>query len=69
MHLDTLLLSSWRTTRVEQEHELFYEQDDYTETDAVSKSFSSHKRNTWRLFLLLLPLIFLAGKCSQHICD
>ncbi|KDR24279.1 uncharacterized protein LOC110827610 isoform X2 [Zootermopsis nevadensis] len=61
MHLDTLLLSSWRTTRVEQEHELFYEQDDSTETDAVSKSFSSHKRNTWRLFLLLLPLIFLAG--------
>lgn len=69
MHLDTLLLSRWHTTRVEQEHDLFYEQDGYTETDAISRSFSSRKRNTWRLFLLLLPLIFLAGKWFLHICD
>ncbi|XP_023723329.1 uncharacterized protein LOC111873126 isoform X3 [Cryptotermes secundus] len=60
MLLDTLLLSRWRTTQIEQEHEIYYD-DYYTEKDAVTKSLSSHKRNTWRLLLLLLPLIFLAG--------
>ncbi|XP_069685139.1 klaroid protein-like [Periplaneta americana] len=61
MQLDLLLLSSWHTSQVTQEHELYYEDDDYVETDAMSKSFSSRKRNTWRLLLLLLPLLFLAG--------
>jgi hypothetical protein len=61
MLLDTLLLSRWHTTQIEQEHEIYYD-DYYTEKDAITKSLSPHKRNTWRLLLLLLPLIFLAGK-------
>jgi hypothetical protein len=61
MRLDTLLLSRWHTTQVEQEHEMYYD-DCYTETGAITRSLSSHKRTTWRLLLLLLPLIFLAGK-------
>jgi heme A synthase len=62
MQLDTLLLSSWHTTQKEQEHGAYYEEDDYMEVDVSSKPVASQKRNTWRLLLLLLPLIFLAGK-------
>lgn len=60
MQLDTLLLSSWRTTQQEQEHAAYHEKDYYMEVDVSPKSLSSQKHNTW-LFLLLLPLIFLAG--------
>jgi hypothetical protein len=59
--LDTLLLSHWHTTQVERKHEIYYD-DYYAERDDITKSLPSQKRNTWRLLLLLLPLIFLAGK-------
>jgi hypothetical protein len=61
MMLDTLLLSRWHTTQIEQEHEIYYD-DYYTEKETITKSLFPHKRNAWRLLLLLLPLIFLAGK-------
>lgn len=60
--LDLLLLSRWHTRQVGQEHVVYYEEDNYTETDVISKSSSHQKHNKWRLLLLLLPLIFLAGK-------
>jgi hypothetical protein len=61
MLLDTWLLSRWHTTQIEQEHEI-YNDYYYMEKDSITKSLSPHKHNTWRLLLLLLPLIFLAGK-------
>jgi len=61
MQLDTLLLSKWHTSEKEHVHGAYYEKDDYMEVDASPISLSSRKHNT-RLLLLLLPLIFLAGK-------
>lgn len=61
MQLDTLLLSRLHTSRKEQELETYCEEDDYMEVDGWSRLMSPQKRNTW-LLLLLLPLIFLAGK-------
>jgi hypothetical protein len=61
MQLDTLLLSSWHTTRQEEEHGAYHEKDYYMEVDVSPRSLSSQKHNTW-LLLLLLPLIFLAGR-------
>jgi hypothetical protein len=61
MRWDTLLLSRWHTSRKEQEMGTYYEEDDYMEVDGSSMLMSSQKRNTW-LLLVLLPLIFLAGK-------
>ena len=72
MQLDTLLLSKWHTSQREHEHGAYFEKDGYMEVDVSSKSLSSRKHNT-RLLLLLLPLIFVAGKwhllwkCAAHL--
>jgi hypothetical protein len=72
MQLDTLLLSKFHTSQKEHEHGAYFEKDDYMEVAGSSKLLSSRKHNT-RLFLLLLPLIFLAGKwyllwkCAAHL--
>jgi hypothetical protein len=72
MRLDTLLLSKWHTSQKEHVHGAYFEKDDYMEVDVSSKSLSSRKDNA-RLLLLLLPLIFLAGKwyllwkCAAHL--
>jgi len=64
MQLDTLLLSKWHTSQKEREHGAYFEKDDYMEVDVSSKLLSTRKQKT-RLLLLLLPLIFLAGKWYQ----
>ncbi|PSN30516.1 hypothetical protein C0J52_17659 [Blattella germanica] len=60
MQLDLMLLSSCHSTQIDQENEMYYE-DEFAETETMSKTASPHKHRSWRLLLLLLPLLFLAG--------
>ena len=62
MHLDLLFLSRWHSTQIDHEQE-----EDYTETDNMLKVTETRKPKLWRLFLLLLPLLFLAGKEKRKV--